>query len=695
MTSEKENDLLLVSNVNDMLVSHYIFNFSCNFEEKCFQCYAVLFLQPVLKKDELSSCKCNEHAEKYLKTNDFSNLHNEEIFKNTFKVILDCHKLFVLDIDEITLNFSEQDNFKYIEHDPSSFHSCGKLNYLTDKWSLKIWKDIHTCKLCFPKCIRICYKTVSEGPSLLWATDQDKNPAVFTHGAWVNNRSLFPCQEPPSAMATWEATVSVDTPYVVLMSGDEDARIKSKNGRTYYYYFTKHILPLSTLCLAVGFWLEHQISSKYKFGPKCRIFAPRSLIDKSIQELFEYAPYCLKISEDIFGSYPFPRIDFLIVPPTFGSLGMASPNIVFLSQSLLSGDSSLCSRIAHEIAHGWFGLLIGASDWTEEWLSEGFATFVEDYFHVRTINMKEDEANDYIEIKTYIRLKTLLQEISNTNEDLQVLRPSKGESIIESVDGVNASVLKNGQNPIKAFIQVHYIKGYFLLKHLSNIVGIENFLSFLKGYIDKYRGKLVTSKDFLTEFFTWFSYLDLKLGIEEIYDKWLHCPGVADELQKMKPSNSNELYRITLQEVKKWRKMNCAYIKRKNKRKKFGLEDYKSLTSDQQILLLENMLEEPRVSQRTLEDLNGFFNFSAANAEVQHRWFELVVKYRYRQSYTQLKQFLTDHLAMGVYLFGEMIFSKNSTLHAMAEELYFAMKSDLEPNYVTTIQQMLEDVDKQ
>ena len=58
-----------------------------------------------------------------------------------------------------------------------------------------------------------------------------------------------------------------------------------------------------------------------------------------------------------------------------------SPHIIFLSQSVLTGNSHLCgTRLCHEVAHAWFGLAIGARDWTEEWLSEGFATHLEDVF---------------------------------------------------------------------------------------------------------------------------------------------------------------------------------------------------------------------------------------------------------------------------------------------------------------------------
>ena len=44
-------------------------------------------------------------------------------------------------------------------------------------------------------------------------------------------------------------------------------------------------------------------------------------------------------------------------------------------------------RLSHEISHSWFGLVIGALDWTEEWLSEGFATFAEDHIHERAMEI--------------------------------------------------------------------------------------------------------------------------------------------------------------------------------------------------------------------------------------------------------------------------------------------------------------------
>jgi hypothetical protein len=64
-----------------------------------------------------------------------------------------------------------------------------------------------------------------------------------------------------------------------------------------------------------------------------------------------------------------------------------SPYLLFVSQSLFPGDGSMLVHFGHEFSHFWFGLLLGARDWTEEWLSEGFATFIEDAIHAQTMGV--------------------------------------------------------------------------------------------------------------------------------------------------------------------------------------------------------------------------------------------------------------------------------------------------------------------
>lgn len=54
-------------------------------------------------------------------------------------------------------------------------------------------------------------------------------------GSPINNRALFPCQEPPIALSTWQASVRTAASFVVLMSGENSAEpVQLQEGEIYF-----------------------------------------------------------------------------------------------------------------------------------------------------------------------------------------------------------------------------------------------------------------------------------------------------------------------------------------------------------------------------------------------------------------------------------------------------------------------------
>uniref|UniRef100_G3SXC2 Aminopeptidase O (putative) n=1 Tax=Loxodonta africana TaxID=9785 RepID=G3SXC2_LOXAF len=114
---------------------------------------------------------------------------------------------------------------------------CGELLFATDTWSLQIRKAGARTATDFPRAIRIWYRTTPEGRSVTWTSDQSGRPCVYTMGSPINNRALFPCQEPPVAMSTWQATVRAAASFVVLMSGENSAKPTQLREGTVHVFF--------------------------------------------------------------------------------------------------------------------------------------------------------------------------------------------------------------------------------------------------------------------------------------------------------------------------------------------------------------------------------------------------------------------------------------------------------------------------
>ncbi|XP_062854997.1 aminopeptidase O [Trichomycterus rosablanca] len=618
-----------------------------------------------------------------------------------------------------------------------------------DQWSLQIRKKGVRSPHAFPRVIRIWYETKPTGGSVRWTNNQDDTCCVYTMGSPINNRALFPCQEPPVAMSTWRARVKASCEYLVLMSGENQAvPIADETGFSQWDYYVTMPMPASTFTIAIGKWQEAKTLADKREGQKndeqcaeleckslkadrscenqslttfindedeqnccfhvdypCRfmdrmsraqvlkphrIFAPSCHLRRAESTVLPLLPLCLAAAHSVLGVHPFSRLDVLIVPPGFSSLGMASPHIIFLSQSVLAGEKSLCgARLCHEIAHSWFGLAIGARDWTEEWISEGFATYFEDVFWAKVQQLGSGEDEEQKQLKALLRWRRLKDELENSEEQLQVLRPNKETTGAVSESG--ASIVKHALNPGKPFMQVHYLKGYFLLMFLASQVGEDEFLSFFRLFVRRFHGRLILSQDFLQMFLETFTALKSRgLTLESVYSDWLDTPGIPKWLEEASSTwlQSPPVTEVK-QEVEKWMRLSGGTGKG-TKRKRAGPKvNFKELSAVQLVLLLEFLLEETEISGSFLNLLQKTYSLCNQDAEVKHRWCELVVKHKYTDAYRDVEHFLIHDQAMGVYLYGELMLQEDGRQQALARRCLSAIKDDMDQSARSVVEEMI------
>lgn len=363
------------------------------------------------------------------------------------------------------------------------------------------------------------------------------------------------------------------------------------------------------------------------------------------------------------------------------------PHIIFLSQSILTGRSHLCgTRLCHEIAHAWFGLAIGARDWTEEWLSEGFATHLEDVFWAKAQQLAPHEAREQQELRACLRWRRLQDEVRSSPEEMQVLRPNKEKTGCVSDSG--SSVIKHGLNPEKVFMQVHYLKGYFLLRFLARRLGDDTYLSFLRKFVLTFHGQLILSQDFLQMLLENIpEEKRLELSVESIFRDWLESSGIPQPLQTERQAGAEcGLARQVGVEVEKWSRVN----RRPRKRKRRGTEEvFEKLLPDQLVLLLEHLLEQKTLNPRTLQRLERTYHLPQQDAEVRHRWCELIVKHKYTKAYKTVERFLQEDQAMGIYLYGELMVSEDARQQQLARRCFELTKEQMDRCSAQVVAEML------
>ena len=355
------------------------------------------------------------------------------------------------------------------------------------------------------KKVTIYFETSPQSNALQWLSPQQtagkKHPYLFTQGEAVLTRTWIPCQDTPGNRITYSADIQVPTNLMAVMSADNPTE-KTKDGK--YHFAMDQPIPTYLIALAVG---DLAFAS---LGERTGVYTEPSVLSKCVYE-FADVEKMVVAAEELYGEYKWGRYDIIVLPPSFPFGGMENPKLTFATPTILAGDRSLVSLIAHELAHSWSGNLVTNATWDDFWLNEGFTVYIENRI------MEKVYGKEYSDMLLSIEF----QELQHENED--ILAGSHPED-------THLKLNLDGRDPDEGMTTIAYIKGALFLKTLEAAVGREKFDPFLKGYFAAHEFQPVTTEIFV-------DYLNANLlvpnNITFNVDEWVYGKGIPENCVKV------------------------------------------------------------------------------------------------------------------------------------------------------------------
>ena len=525
-----------------------------------------------------------------------------------------------------------------------------KVNDAPVKFILKPADEILGSELAIPvtastKVVTINYETSPDARALQWLSPEQTAgkiyPFLFTQSEAILARSWIPLQDTPGIKFTWTATIHCPKELMALMSCPQNPK-QIGNGN----YSFKMPLPVPSYLMALSIG-----DLAYKaYDNRCGIYAEPVMLGKAFHE-FSDLPAMIASAEQLYGKYPWIQYDVLVLPPSFPFGGMENPCVTFATPTIITGDRSLVSLIAHELAHSWSGNLVTNATWNDFWLNEGFTVCFESRI------MEKIYGKDYADMLNLLsqnELKHTVAVMGDNNPDTKLFLDLKG------------------RDPDDGMGDIAYEKGRFFLMALEEAAGRDVWDAFLKKYFEEHRFQTMTTEKFV-------KYLDANLLQENPLikqkvnvDEWVYGTGLPKSLPVIKSR-----YFDTVE------KAAAAFIKTS------AIPDTTRWTTHHYLHFLRTVA--PEMTYEKAVALDNHFHFTQIqNSEIAFDWFMIAIACHYKPAYQALENFLNT---VGRRKFIAPLYRKaaaDTTLKPWIEKVYQTARPGYHAVAVKTIDEIFE-----
>ncbi|XP_072035872.1 aminopeptidase N-like isoform X2 [Amphiura filiformis] len=300
------------------------------------------------------------------------------------------------------------------------------------------------------------------------ATGERWNAATLT--ALTLARRVFPCFDEPSFKANFTLTLDHEPNYVAIANMPIESNTTLEDGWVRSKF--EESVPISTYLVA---WCVTDFAYKEittQNGVLMRVWAREDAVD-TVEYALQIGATILDFFDEYFGTkFPLPKLDSIALPG-FPYGGMENWGLIsykpsrFLYKESVSparNKEGICSIVAHELAHQWFGNSVTLKWWDDTWLNEGFASYVGPYIGA---NHAEPEwgLNDMFTIRSMHPVMTI--------DSLSTSRP------------ISLPVATN-EEILQQFDLISYRKGASIIRMCSNFLGEATFRKGLKKYLAEF-----------------------------------------------------------------------------------------------------------------------------------------------------------------------------------------------------------------